>query len=234
MPYRIRTNPPRAAGITAVLALIAAAFFSAPEPLPAQQKAEARIVEVQGKVEVKEPGRSWQPAGAGDLVNTGAVISTGFGSSAVLEVNGSTMSVSRLTRMRIDRIAAQAGKRDTDVFLRVGKVKSEVRTAEGIDHDFRLKSTESTAAVRGTSFSFDGYNLSVEEGRVAFSDNFGRSHSIAAGQSSKVRGGGGGPSSPEEDLEKMGTTDPSTGYGPSRNLEALKELVARVEVTIVF
>ena len=82
------------------------------------------IREVSGRVEIQAPGGSWQKASAGDLLPRGASISTGFGSSAVLDIGESTLTVDALTRMKIEELIESQGAQTTGLFLRVGKSKS--------------------------------------------------------------------------------------------------------------
>ena len=57
---------------------------------------EGKIVETIGKVEVQKAG-TWVPAKAGDILDAGSVISTGFKSEAVLSI-GKTKRFSCLQR----------------------------------------------------------------------------------------------------------------------------------------
>ena len=44
----------------------------------------------------------------------------------------------------------------------------------------------STAAVRGTAFTYDGTNLIVQEGDVSFSNLIGQRHSVRRSQTSRT------------------------------------------------
>ena len=125
----------------------------------------AKITDVQGKVEVNQ-GAGWSAARAGLTIPLGTVISTGFGSKAVLQVGMSKIEVRPLTRMSVAKYLEQEGEATTSLDLRVGRVKATVESAEGVRHDFTIKSPTSTASVRGTEFTFDGYRVRVTEGRV--------------------------------------------------------------------
>lgn len=125
----------------------------------------ARITDVQGKVEVNQ-GTGWSAARAGMTVPLGTVISTGFGSKAFLQVGMSKIEVKPLTRMSVAEYLEREGSATTSLDLRIGRVKATVESAEGVRHDFTIKSPTSTASVRGTEFTYDGYQVNVTSGRV--------------------------------------------------------------------
>jgi hypothetical protein len=158
---------------------------------------DAVVQQTRGKVEVREQGGSWQPAERGMRISRGTFISTGFDSEAVLELGGATLEVSELTRMQLERLVEEKETVSTELFLKVGKVKAEVRDTEGLRNDFELRGPVSTAAVRGTSFIFDGYTLWVEEGTVIFENLIGQRRQVRAGGRSGT-GGYGPPSGTEE------------------------------------
>ena len=160
-----------------LLLLIAAPVFA---------QNEAVVKEASGKVEILAPPRSWTAVQVGMAVPIGATISTGFNSRAVLDLGNAVLTVSPLTRMRIEELIEQEGTVRTDLYLRVGKVRAEVKTAAGLEQDFKLRSPVSTAAVRGTDLGYDGYNVEVYDGNVVYFNLLGQSRSYGAGE-----GGGG-------------------------------------------
>jgi hypothetical protein len=151
--------------------------------IPAAAQTSAVVQSFSGKVEFQPAGGSWTAVSTGQTIPEGATISTGFRSEAVLRIGDSTLEVQPLTRMRIDELAEREGTVKTDLYLRVGRVKAEVRRTGGLQQEFRLRSPVSTAAVRGTSFSYDGYNLQVVEGLVALINAYGQSAGVPAGVS---------------------------------------------------
>lgn len=151
--------------------------------VPAAAQTSVVVESFSGKVEYQSDGGAWTAVSTGLSIPEGATISTGFRSEAVLRIGDSTLEVQPLTRMRIDELAEREGTVKTDLYLRVGRVKAEVRRTGGLQQEFRLRSPVSTAAVRGTSFSYDGYNLQVVEGLVALINAYGQSAGIPAGVS---------------------------------------------------
>jgi hypothetical protein len=129
---------------------------------------QATLRDIKGKVEVKRLGKAWAPAKDGMVVDTLATISTGFDSRVTLAIADNRIAVSPLTRLTVDKIIEQAGTAGTSLHLRVGKVSAEVKSSKGTPQDFKITSPYSTASVRGTSFTYDGFVLDVNEGRVAF------------------------------------------------------------------
>jgi len=143
--------------------------------------AEGVFTSVSGKVEYRLPGQGWRSAAVGDRVPTGAQISTGFNSRASIEIEQAVLRVDALTRMRIDELVKKEGLISTDINLKVGRIQAEVKRAEGLRHNFKLRSAQSTAAVRGTSFVYDGVNLETFDGTVRFTNPFDIGRNVSAG-----------------------------------------------------
>ena len=158
----------------------------------------AVIQELSGKVEVRPPGQGWARARTGMEISGGTYVSTGFGASAVLELGGSILRVKQLTRMQLENIIEREGTLNTNLYLRVGKVRAEVRSTRGLRNNFRLRSPVSTAAVRGTIFEYDGVVLWVEDGSVVLSNLLGQSEEVSGGEESKTD-----KYSPPEDAEDI-------------------------------
>lgn len=206
---------------TALLALLFATLATA---LFAEN---ATFEEVRGKVEIRRAGGSWEPARVGMAIDRETTISTGFGASATLTLGDSSLEVEQLTRMTLVNLVESSDEVETEVFLNVGRVNANVRTAERRQR-FEVRSALSTAAVRGTRFRFDGQRLQVFEGNVSLASNLGQSRSVGAGRESTVSGDGGGPTDPQEELEQESTTsiapvglggggdDENRGLGPRR------------------
>jgi len=183
-------------------------------------QAPATITDISGKVEVRLSGSSaWQVAEEGMELPLKASISTGFRSSAVLEVGGAVLEVSPLSRMRLDELVEREGLVKTELFLQVGRVRADVKPEVGLQKEFRLRSPVTTAAVRGTSFDFDGEVLKVHSGVVTFSNNFNQSTDVGEGEESSSDGQS-APSSGADDQEAdyivQTTTNPSEDDGDNQ------------------
>ena len=189
----------------------------------------AVVKNVSGKVEVKSPGGTWKKAAAGMKLQKGYYISTGFKSEAVLVLGDSQVVVKQLTRMELEELVEKQGTVHTGLNLRVGRVRAQVSSSKGLKQKFTLKSPISTAAVRGTEFEYDGRNLTVYKGTVAFTNPLGQGRLVRAGGSSRMPTAGGLPDSPEELQRLLAAVDPSTLVLPgnidfSEILEALSGL----------
>jgi hypothetical protein len=169
--------------------IIAVAIALALAPVLFSQ-AQAVVKEFKGKVEIKASGGDWQPVTAGMNLDTGASISTGFSSTALLDLGTSTLKVAPLTRMQLVELIARQGSVSTTLALKVGKVNAEVKTAQGLRQDFTLKGPQATAAVRGTEFEFDGVSVKVINGLVFFSNTQGQGRGVGAGEGSSTNGTG--------------------------------------------
>jgi hypothetical protein len=159
--------------------LLLSLVFVLPSALYADQ---ATIEEVVGKVEIRPIGGDWSLARQGTVVNGGDTISTGFGSSASIKLGGSTVTVTPLTRLTLEELVEREGAQQTRLFLQVGKVRADVRTAEGLSHDFQLRSASTTASVRGTSFEFDGVSVRGFTGEVQVSNLAGHGRRVIRGE----------------------------------------------------
>lgn len=174
-----------------ILALLGTAAFAQ----------SATFDEVDGKVEIRRAGGSWEPAEVGMDIDRDTTISTGFGASATLALAGNTLQVEQLTRMTLVRLVESSDRVETEVFLNVGRVSANVRTSQR-RQAFEVRSPMSTASVRGTEFRFDGQRLEVYEGSVALGGDIGKSRTVRAGQQSTVSGTGKDPTAPKDEIVK--------------------------------
>ncbi|MFP4566601.1 MAG: FecR domain-containing protein, partial [Spirochaetaceae bacterium] len=141
----------------------------------------ATVESLSGKVEVRAEGGSWQAVSEGEQIARGSTISTGFNSSARLQLADAVLEVEPLTRMTLEELVETSDSVSTDVFVRVGRTRSNVQSAEGVRSDFRMRSPITTASVRGTAFEFDTKRTSVTEGTVTVANFLGRTHSVPQG-----------------------------------------------------
>jgi len=155
-------------------------------PLFAQQTAV--IQEITGRVQLKDANGEWTNATQGATVSQGTVISTGFNSTAVLDLGTSQIQVRPLTRMRLDELLKADTTATTTVFVTVGKVHADVKRIPNLTQSFKLQSPVSTAAVRGTQFTFAVTWISTNEGVVEFQNAQGLGRSVSAGEGSELSG----------------------------------------------
>jgi hypothetical protein len=158
--------------------------------VPLFAQSSAVIKDTTGKVEVQPRGGSWTSASIGMSISRGTTISTGFGSRAVLDLGNAILDVQPLTRLRLEELIEREGTVQTDLFLRVGRVKAEVRSVSGLNQDFKLRSPVSTAAVRGTKFDYSRFDVVVMDGEVIYQTSRGQQRSYSSGEGGGERGDG--------------------------------------------
>jgi hypothetical protein len=145
------------------------------------------IKDLTGTVELKPAGTAaFAPATAGEQVKADTVISTGFKSTALLEVGSAVIAVRPLTRLTLTEITASQGLETININLQAGRVRVDVNPPAGKKAALSISSPTATASVRGTSFFFDTMNLSVREGTVAFKGNTGYTVQVPAGSFSGI------------------------------------------------
>ena len=147
------------------------------------------VVETTGRVEVQVAGQ-WRPLLVGETVAETSVIATGFSSSARVRIGSSLVTVSPLSHVELSSLSVSSGREEVALALPFGEIRAEVRKTpqDGAlpSVDFRVLSPVSTAAVRGTTFTYDGVSLAVTEGEVDLSNGFGQWHSVREGQTSEA------------------------------------------------
>lgn len=126
--------------------------------------ASGQVLAVKGKVELQKSGQ-WRPAQSGDALDSGTLVSTGFKSELTIKVDGSTIVVQSLTRLRLDEIIKKGDVLSSKVYLDMGSIKANVKPAETKKVSFTVRTPVATASVRGTSgeISYNGI-LSGETG----------------------------------------------------------------------
>jgi hypothetical protein len=189
--------------------LLAAAFVGA--------QTQAKVRSFTGKVEILSARQAWVPVKTGMSLSMGTTISTGFNSTAVLELGSSVLQVKPLTRLRLNELVAREGTVKTDLFLQVGKISAQVKSAEGLTQDFKVKSPVSTAAVRGTGFDYDGYDLYVYEGTVTYTNLTGQSRSYSPGE----QGSTDGYDTPSDSEQQLLTDSGVNPYTPGAGNEVI-------------
>ena len=149
------------------------------------QDSQARIIEVQGKVEIKETGSpDWKSAVAGDPVANGTIISTYFKSTAVISLGTSQLFVQPLTMLTLEELIQRENMEETSLYMRSGRIRVDINPPSDLDINFSVRSTYGSASVRGTSFEFDGRYLWVDNGMVRLENNNRQKVYVAKGQQS--------------------------------------------------
>jgi hypothetical protein len=148
---------------------------------------EGVIKNLSGTVELKPAGASaFTLAKQGDAVARDTIVSTGFKSTAVITVGGTTLTVRPLTRLSLEEISVSQGTEKLDVNLQAGRVRAEVRPPAGTRADMSVRTSGATASVRGTEFEMDTSTLTVTTGTVAYSGAGGGIMLVSSGGTSLV------------------------------------------------
>jgi len=143
------------------------------------------IKELTGTVELKSArSTEFTTAKAGDTVNQDTVVSTGFKSTALIEVGSAVITVRPLTRLTLTEIRASSESESLNVSLQSGRVRVDVKPPAGAKASMTISSPSAVASVRGTSFEFDARNLYVVNGNVLFRGTGGEYTLITTGSES--------------------------------------------------
>jgi hypothetical protein len=146
-----------------------------------------RITELAGTVELKPAGAAaFTAAKDGDPVERSTIVSTGFKSSAVIEVGSATIIVRPLTRLSLEEIAVREDTETVRMNLRAGRVRVDVNPPSGAKADFTVVSPTATASVRGTGFEMGTRSVQVNEGVVAYQGSRGAPALVYAGSENSV------------------------------------------------
>jgi len=158
-----------------------------------------RIRELTGTVEIKPAGAGvFTAAKAGDAIEQNTIVSTGFKSTALITIGSSMITVRPLTRLSLADIQSASGTENINVSLSTGRVKVDVKPPAGTKTNMTIQGPAATASVRGTVFEFDTVNLTVVEGKVAFSSTSSGVPTMVQGGESSFVGSDGQPVSPTE------------------------------------
>ena len=145
------------------------------------------IRELAGTVEIKRSGAAnFVPARVGDIITQDAVVSTGFRSSALIQVGSTLLTVRPVTRLTLAELSAAAGIETVNVNLQAGRVRVDATPPAGSRINLELRGPVVTASTRGTGFEFDTRILTVHEGVVAFKSRRGGVILVSAGSTSQV------------------------------------------------
>lgn len=135
---------------------------------------EIKVLTIEGKVKYKESSEgAWIDLKIGQLLKPGYLIYTGFDSRAILETPGAKIEVKELSQTTISALLATEESVVTDIYLKYGQIKADVKSSENSKTIFNVRSANSTASVRGTIFTFGDDRLFVEEGAVTLSNDYG-------------------------------------------------------------
>jgi len=188
---------------------------------------------VSGKVDVQQPGGAWEPAAGGMSLPLNSMISTGFGSEARIVLESAEITIRPLTRMTIQEFVSTEESTTTKLFLGAGRIRADVKTGGRVVNDFEVRSPVATAAVRGTSFIFDGIRLIVTDGEVDYYGPRGALVNVPEGSSSHATEGSSAVP-PARKRKQDASVSPRTSTGGDELLDEDRDTPlesARISVT---
>jgi hypothetical protein len=148
---------------------------------------QATITELTGTVELKRANSAaWEPAAKGQSIPVDTIISTGFKSTALINLGNSIITVRPLTRLSITEIASRAGTETINVNLQAGRVRADVNPPAGARSSFTVQMPSVTASTRGTIFEVGIFELRVMEGSIEYRGTSGAPVVVDAGAFSYV------------------------------------------------
>lgn len=163
-------------------ALFLGFFLSLTSIVPVAQAEEdasrAKIIAIEGKVQIKDASGNWIDAKRGTALEDGAEVSSGESSSCVLAVGeGRTSAVtlqsdSKATLSSLDPVKI---KLDSGELIALAKGLKEGST-------FQVMSSTAVASVKGTSFYVSDGVIAVLEGSVDVTFSNGQTVHLEAGQ----------------------------------------------------
>ena len=169
-----------------------------------EQPLQGVIQQISGNVEIKLPGaESFVAAQIGDNINQNTIVSTGLKSFAIIEIGNSSITIRPITRLTLLEIHSNENIETLNVNLQSGRIRVEVNPPAGRQASFSVRSPESVASVRGTSFEFDTRNLYVSNGIVGFSGNRGQQVQVKTGDDTRITADGKAVNPTEEKLANL-------------------------------
>jgi hypothetical protein len=146
------------------------------------------LFSVKGTVKIKTDEKSsWAAVKEGQKLSTGNFIFTGFDSEAIIKTVNSKIQVKALSQASVASLIATKENIVTDVYVKYGKVTANVEKNTQLKTEFKVRSANSTASVRGTIFTFGNNNLFVEEGTVQLDNEYDNSALIQKGERANVK-----------------------------------------------
>ena len=120
--------------------------FNPPETI------EAFVASVGGDVEYStDGGKTFKPLTRGTILPAGAMVSTGFDGSAVLDFGYGTLRVPQTVGLTLDEFTTSANLRRTQLHLNIGAVEARIKHTDSIRSDFSVSTPTANASIRGSA-----------------------------------------------------------------------------------
>ena len=158
----------------------------AEEPAPANALLKAKPRSVIGTVDLQKPDKeSWVGLRVGHTVVEKDRIRTALESETILELSeGSVLTIAELSEVRLEADLVDNVKQMVAIDIQTGKVHFDIQRMP--HREFRFKTSNATAAIRGTAGFVGSVNgqtvASLKEGKVEVSSKAGKTKSIGKNQ----------------------------------------------------
>ncbi|MBS3167584.1 hypothetical protein J4216_00465 [Candidatus Woesearchaeota archaeon] len=112
---------------------------------------KAKITDIKGEVEYStDGGKTFKPLTKDVVLKEGDFISTGFESSANLDLGYGKLEVYSLTQFRLDEFTRKENLEKTQLYLRVGAIKPILKHRAAIRGDFSVTTPTASSSIRGS------------------------------------------------------------------------------------
>jgi len=182
--------------------------------------AHAAILVVSTKGEAAfQNGAQWKPLVKGQTLTEGTKVSTGLNSSAVLNIDGSVVTVMPLTSIKVYKNSVNPQTRETSIGLQFGSIQTKVNKVDKVKTHFNISTAVATSSVRGTEeiVSYgptSGMRIDVVEGTIQAHNTAGVSNSVTGRQSFTLSDSGAKPGPLNgKTNENASVRTPMLGYG---------------------
>ncbi|HNX60949.1 MAG TPA: FecR domain-containing protein [Spirochaetota bacterium] len=154
-------------------------------------RAAVLVVSVKGEA-AYQAGSQWKPLMKGQTIAEGTRVSTGVNSLAVLNIDGSMVTVKPMTSIKIYRNMADSASRETSLGLQYGAVKAKIDKTAKVRTRFNITTPVATSSVRGTEelVSYGpskGMTVRVLEGIIGAFNREGVSNTVSGRQTFNLR-----------------------------------------------
>jgi hypothetical protein len=161
-------------------------------------------------------GSQWKPLTKGLKLAEGTKISTGVKSNAILDIDGTIMTVKPLTSIKIYKNSATADAKETSVGLQFGAVQAKVDKVARVKTKFNITTPVATSSVRGTNevVSFgpaSGMRIQVIEGVIGAANGNGVNKNVSGRMSFRQKTDQSRPDSLLADVKEGSTVEIAAG-----------------------
>jgi len=155
------------------------------------------VTSIQGKAAFKDRG-AWKQLSPRQTLREGMKVSTGVNSTAVLDIDGTAVTIRPMSMVGVTRNLVKDGASNTNLGLKYGSVNAKVPKIQGIRTNFRISTPIATSSVRGTEEEVSygpkgGMHVKVLAGLVKVENPSGVASTVGKWQSFQITKGNARP-----------------------------------------